>query len=182
MCGTSDCIIFSQLCLALPFEDGSSYNVNESWVLPAISKLNGRPEVAQNGQIVYVFDDLQTTAGDTYRKPPAILEEQEIPFSRADDGNLMLVGLLGVVNLLGAAYLGAQFAGLGAVKLVGFLGTVKTVYPALLTYAFSFFAAPAWRFFGLGKQNAEIQKRNQNRPPADLCMVFGGEWNGQRCL
>eukprot|EP00435_Cladocopium_sp_Y103_P070506 s247_g35.t1 len=115
----------------------SSYNVNESWVLPAISKLNGRPEVAQNGQIVYVFDDLQTTAGSSSRdgKPPAILEEQEVPFSRADDGNLFLVGLLGVANLVGAAYLGAQFAGLGTLKLVGFLATVKTWYPALLTYA-----------------------------------------------
>ena len=26
--------------------------MNESWVLPAISKLNGRPEVAKDGQIV----------------------------------------------------------------------------------------------------------------------------------
>ena len=58
---------------------------------------------------------------------------------------------------------GAQFAGLGTLKLVGFLATVKTWYPALLTYAVGFFAAPAWRFFGLGKQNAEIQKRNRNR-------------------
>ena len=83
--------------------------MNESWVLPAISKLNGRPEVAQNGEIVYVFDDLQTTAGSSRGgKPPAILEEQEVPFSRADDGNLFLVGLLGVANLVGAAYLGGD--------------------------------------------------------------------------
>eukprot|EP00913_Durusdinium_trenchii_P028012 g26263.t1 len=55
---------------------GDSYNVNESWVLPAISQLNGRPEVAKNGQIVYVFDDLQTTAGETGRgEVPDILEE-----------------------------------------------------------------------------------------------------------
>ena len=38
----------------------------------------------------------------------AILEEQEVPFSRADDGNLFLVGLLGVANLVGAAYLGGD--------------------------------------------------------------------------
>ena len=82
--------------------------MNESWVLPAISKLNGRPEVAKNGEIVYVFDDLQTTAGSTQGKPPAILEEQEVPFSRADGGNLFLVGLLGVANLVGAAYLGGD--------------------------------------------------------------------------
>ena len=34
-----------------PEVPGGSYNVNESWVLPAISKLNGRPEVAKDGQI-----------------------------------------------------------------------------------------------------------------------------------
>ena len=65
--------------------------MNESWVLPAISQLNGRPEVAKNGQIaqaltrsvssqsqlhclgashaqVYVFDDLQTTAGKSFNQ------------------------------------------------------------------------------------------------------------------
>ncbi len=143
----------------------STYNVNESFVLPAISRLNGRPEVAKDGQIVYVFDDLQTTAkvSPFAKKPPAILEEQEVPFSLADDGNILLVGLLGVANLLGAAYLGAQFAGLGAVKLVGFLATVKTWYPALLTYAVGFFAAPALRFLNLGRANRGIQKRNKNR-------------------
>ncbi|CAE7651807.1 unnamed protein product [Symbiodinium pilosum] len=142
----------------------STYNVNESWVLPAVSRLNGRPEVAADGQIVYVFDDLQTTAGQSSsRKPPSILEEEEVPFSLADEGNLTLVGLLGVANLLGAAYLGAQFAGLAGYKLVGFLGAVKGAYPGLLAYAVGFFAAPAVRFFGLGKTNGEIQQRNNNR-------------------
>jgi len=142
----------------------STYNVNESWVLPAVSRLNGRPEVAADGQIVYVFDDLRTTAGETSsRKPPAILEEEEVPFSLADEGNLTLVVLLGVANLVGAAYLGAQFAGLAGYKLTGFLAAVKGFYPGLLAYAVVFFAAPAWRFFGLGKANSEIQQRNQNR-------------------
>lgn len=80
-------------------------------------------------------------------------EEQEVPFSLADEGNLVLVGLLGVANLVGAAYLGSQFAGLGAAPLVGFLGAVKSAYPALLTYAVGFFAAPALRFFNLNKNN-----------------------------
>ncbi|CAE7765068.1 unnamed protein product, partial [Symbiodinium sp. KB8] len=142
----------------------STYNVNESWVLPAVSRLNGRPEVAADGQIVYVFDDLRTTAGETSsRKPPAILEEEEVPFSLADEGNLTLVVLLGVANLVGAAYLGAQFAGLAGYKLTGFLAAVKGFYPGLLAYAVGFFAAPAVRFFGLGKTNGEIQQRNQNR-------------------
>lgn len=143
---------------------GDSYNVNESWVLPAISQLNGRPEVAKNGQIVYVFDDLQTTAGETGRgEVPDILEEEEIPFSYADRDQLTLVCLLGVANLVGAAYLGAAFADVGAEKLIGFLGAVKTFYPALLSYAVGFFAAPAIRFFNLKRINSEVRARNQYR-------------------
>lgn len=35
-----------------------SYNVDESWVLPAVTELGGRPEVSGEGTIVYVFDEL----------------------------------------------------------------------------------------------------------------------------
>ena len=106
----------------------------------------------------------QIVAGEaSSRKPPTILEENEVPFSMADEGNLTLVVLLGVANLIGAAYLGAQFASLAGYQLVGFLGAVKGFYPALLAYAVGFFAAPAIRFLGLGKTNDEIQQRNRNR-------------------
>lgn len=37
-------------------------NVDESFVLPALTRLNGRPEVTPNGDIVYVFPDLMTSA------------------------------------------------------------------------------------------------------------------------
>lgn len=40
----------------------TSYNVDESWVLPAVTDLGGRPEVAGDGTIVYVFDDLTVSA------------------------------------------------------------------------------------------------------------------------
>mmetsp|Transcript_2297 Transcript_2297/g.5477 ORF Transcript_2297/g.5477 Transcript_2297/m.5477 type:complete len:530 (-) Transcript_2297:107-1696(-) len=141
-------------------------NVDESWVLSTLTRLNGRPEVTPDGQIVYVFDDLQTTAGKGRQgeKPPAILEEAEVPFSLAEDDQLLLAGLLGAVNLGGAAYLGVQLASLPAgLALPGFLGLVKTAYPALLAYAIGFIAAPAVRYFGLSSTNAEIQQRNENR-------------------
>merc|ERR1719221_2248707 len=78
-------------------------NVDESWVLGALTRLNGRPEVTKGGQIVYVFPDLQTTAGAAEKgeKPPAIMEEREVPFSLADDGQLTFAGLLGTVDLFG---------------------------------------------------------------------------------
>lgn len=36
--------------------------VEESWVLPAVLELGGRPEVADDGTIVYIFDELQVSA------------------------------------------------------------------------------------------------------------------------
>ncbi|CAK0866889.1 unnamed protein product [Prorocentrum cordatum] len=141
-------------------------NVDESWVLGALTRLNGRPEVTKGGQIVYVFPDLQTTAGEVRKeeKPPSILEEKEVPFSLAEDDQLTFAGILGVLNLLGAGWLGVQFASLPAnIQLVGFLGTVKAIYPALLAYAIGFLAAPAIRYFNLDKGNEAIRARNRNR-------------------
>ena len=42
--------------------DAASANVDESWMLPAVTDLGGRPEVAADGTIVYVFDDLTVSA------------------------------------------------------------------------------------------------------------------------
>lgn len=159
---------------------GQSYNVDESWVLGALTKLNGRPEVTQGGQIVYVFDDLQTTAGDVSRgsKTP-ILEEQSVPFSLADDGQLFMAGLLGAANLVGAGFLGAKLAALpGGIALPGFLGTVQFAYPALLAYAVGFFAAPVVRYLRNGAQNSEIEARNESRR-AWLRAVQSGDVDGK---
>lgn len=37
--------------------------VDEGFVLPVLTRLNGRPEVTPQGDIVYVFPDLMTSAG-----------------------------------------------------------------------------------------------------------------------
>lgn len=156
-------------------------NVDESWVLGCLTRLNGRPEVTAGGQIIYVFDDLQTTAAEVGRgeEPPAILKEREVPFSLADKGQLAMAGLLGAVNLFGAGYLGVQLASLPAgLVLPGFLGFVKAAYPALLAYAIGFIAAPLARYLGLGSQNAAIEDRNSRRQ-AWLEAVQGGKVDGK---
>jgi len=144
-----------------------STNVDESFVLSAVQRLNGRPEVSSSGNIVYVFDDLQTTAGEASQdeKPPAILKEREVPFSLAEDDQLGLAGLLGAFNLGGVAYLGTQFASISAAgfKLVGFLAFVQGIYPALIAYAIGFVAAPAIRYLGMESSNKEIAERNERR-------------------
>ena len=45
-----------------PATSAASYNVDESWVLPAVTELGGRPEVSADGTIVYVFDELKVSA------------------------------------------------------------------------------------------------------------------------
>ena len=41
---------------------GDERNIDESWVLPACLELGGRPEVGDDGTIVYVFDELKVSA------------------------------------------------------------------------------------------------------------------------
>jgi len=150
-------------------------NVNESWALDAVSRLNGRPEVTKSGEIVYLFDDLQVSeqARVAYIRdgmiypPPArtdILEEREVPLSLADGDTLFWVAAFGVFNLLGAAYLGTQLAAVPAATILpAWLSFTKTIYPGLVAYAVGFFAAPAIRFLGIQGQNAQIDERNRSR-------------------
>merc|ERR1712135_142308 len=125
----------------------------------------GRPEVTEKGDIVYVFDDLQSTARQQRGKPPPhILQEKPIPFSLADRGQLALAGCLGVVNVLGVAYLGLRLSALPPdISLPGVLGIVKGLYPALVAYAVSFLLIPAIRCLRLKRKNAMIAMRNANR-------------------
>lgn len=37
--------------------------VDESFMLPVLTRLNGRPEVTTDGNIIYLFPDLMTSAG-----------------------------------------------------------------------------------------------------------------------
>lgn len=49
-------------CDDLPDQPSGSSYVNEAFVLPIVSSLGGQPKVTEDGDIVYVFPDLQATA------------------------------------------------------------------------------------------------------------------------
>lgn len=203
----------------------------QSFVLPIVTQLNGEPRVTEEGDIVYVFPELQisaasapivkavnqdattlkraglspdATAGEINtllrlngintrgalekrdliqlleralppptreeldefaEDEPDLLLEREYQFSLAPDGNRLLAAGLGVVNLLGALYLGGQlnfYANYG-VKLPDFFGVVQSVYPLLLSYAIAFNVIPLARSFWIKTQNAQIQERNKKR-------------------
>lgn len=189
--------------------------VDESYVLPAVTRFGGVPEVTADGDIVYSFDELQVSAEGTGRaemlmqsSPSEIkrlaasegisvaglfdkedlveavstalrlrevqessaplqpyLEEQEYEFSLATSGQQVAVGVLGVVNLLGALYLGNLFASpaIAGKTLVGLLGFVQAAYPFLLVYGAAFVTVPVLRYFKVQRDNAKIEERNRKR-------------------
>lgn len=152
--------------------DESSAVVDESFVLPALTRFQGHPEVTSSGDIIYVFPNFMKTgarsAGSveivgTRSSAPAV--EQELELTQAPSGQRALVLALGAVNLLGVTVLGGKL--LSAVPVTRdaaqFLGFIRSVYPALLTYASSFFAVPFFRWIGLRGKNAKIRERNQAR-------------------
>lgn len=118
-------------------------NVDESWVLPVLTRLQGVPQVTDDGSIVYVFDDLTVTSalnakdGDMFdeydeepevklRTPVDYVEEKPLEFSQASGTNLALSGILGGVNLVGALALGAKLSALpNGIALPGIFGVAQ---------------------------------------------------------
>lgn len=153
-------------------QDNSSAIVDESFMLPALTRFQGHPEVTESGDIIYVFPNILKTGARTVGTvemvgsnsiTPAL--EQEVKLTRASDSQRFLVLALGAVNLFGVSILGGKLLSAvpvtaDAAQLISF---VRSVYPALLTYATSFFAVPILRWFGIRRQNSNIRKRNEAR-------------------
>ena len=211
--------------------------VDESFVLPIVTQLDGEPQVTEDGDIVYTFPQLMTSAAkstapssvgskelaqrtresrvlrragleedaptstiktllsmnristrgalersdlisiledalpededdmDVDVDDPTLLLEREYKFSLASSGQTILAGVLGVVNLGGALYLGnllGQYA-LYGVRLPSYMGLVQQFFPLLFGYAVLFNAIPLVRNVWIRSQNAKIAARNEAR-------------------
>jgi len=167
-----------------PDELGDKFMVEEGFVLPIVSQLGGEPVVTDDGDIVYLFQDLQVSArgedGDfdelVLGSDVDYLEEKTVEFSRNPAiGNIATAGL-GVVNLGGALYLGQVLASptMAGVRLGGMFGLVQAGYPLLVIYAILFNAIPAARYFYNEKKNGEISKRNSARRKWKTYLEVGG--------
>jgi hypothetical protein len=163
-----------------PDEMGNKFLVDESFVLPIVSQLGGEPVVTDDGDIVYLFPDLQVSAleeefGDTYDSA-TFLEENSLEFSRNPSFGNVAAAALGVVNLGGAIYLGQILSSpsLIGVRLPAIYGLVQTGYPLLLIYALLFNTIPIARYFYTEKTNAEIAKRNSARRKWLTYLQVGG--------
>ncbi|MEG4488085.1 hypothetical protein [Microcoleus sp. D2_18a_B4] len=134
----------------------------EEYMLPALARFDGRPEVSPEGQIVYHFPQLQTTATERNSEPvAAYLREMLWRFSNASSGQIMLAAGLGAVNLVGALVLGNLLT--NNLIVGGFIGFVSAVYPMLLIYGVGFLAIPLIRYFWIQWKNSRIEARNQER-------------------
>ncbi|MGA7954785.1 MAG: hypothetical protein WCA07_14825 [Gloeobacterales cyanobacterium] len=145
-----------------PYLEGP-YNEQEDYVLPALVKFDGQPQVSDTGELVYVFPQLQVSANESYESGTTeSLVEKPWKFSEADGTTLLWAGLLGVANFLGAWFLAFQLDQIPA-ELGGYLGWVEAIMPFLLAYGTLFLAIPAYRYFTLGSKNIALEKRNAFR-------------------
>lgn len=147
----------------------------EDYMLPVLSRFNGRPEVSPEGEIVYHFPELQTTAAkQRVRTVPEYLEESSWRFSRAGSGQLIVAAGLGAVNFVGALILGSLLAdGTVAAELGGLVAFVQSIYWLLLGYGTAFLAVPLVRYFWIQWRNGKINARNQQRYQRSLVLKQG---------
>ncbi|NEP01988.1 MAG: hypothetical protein F6K58_25695 [Symploca sp. SIO2E9] len=136
----------------------------EDYMLPVLTRFNGHPEVSPEGEIVYHFPQLQTTAKEQYQQSlQAYLKERLWQFSQASSGQIMLAIGLGALNLILALVLGDLLQGGIAAQFGGFVAFVDSIYPILIVYGIGFLAIPLIRYFWVQWKNSRIEVRNQQR-------------------
>jgi hypothetical protein len=145
-------------------EDGTG-SVYEDYMLPVLTRFNGRPEVTPDGQIIYHFPELQVTAAEYGKQPvPAYLKEKPWLFSEASAGKLMMAAGLGVANLVLAVLLGFMLQDQALVAEIGGLVVfVNAIFPALLAYGTAFLGIPLVRYFWIKRRNRKVIDRNEQR-------------------
>ncbi len=145
---------------------------SEDYMLPVLTRFDGRPEVSPDGEIVYHFPELQTTAkAQEPQSVQAYLRERLWRFSHASSGQIMAAIGLGTLNLVGALMLGSLLrGGIVAAKLGGLVAFVQSIYWFLLVYGIGFLAIPLIRYFWIQLKNSQVEARNQQRQQQALAL------------
>lgn len=132
------------------FEDG---------VLPVLVRFNGKPEVTDTGNIVYMFSDLSYTASEYGYSDSKqdYLYEWKYKFSECSMDALIPVIILAAINFLGSLWLHAQT--IRYIDLAAF-GPISSV---LVIYGTLFITIPAIRYFVISYLNGRIELRNRHR-------------------
>ena len=136
----------------------------EDFMLPVLTRFNGRPEVSPEGQLIYHFPELQVKATQRKTQPvSAYLREALWKFSQANSGQIAGAIALGSANLIGAIVLGYLLKGGIAAQLGGLVGFVAGIYGLLLVYGIGFLTIPLIRYFWVRWRNQTVEARNQQR-------------------
>ncbi|KAG2434769.1 hypothetical protein HXX76_007654 [Chlamydomonas incerta] len=149
---------------------------DENFVLPALIKFGGEPTVDEEGRILYRFPALQLT-GVKNKRPANRFSQQssfEVPmerdwqFTAASGGQVAGTVFLGLLNLVGVAFLSSLMADPRAAYVLAAqgLGFVPGLLGPLQLYAAAFFGIPALRWFLNGGRNRKIDGRNAARAAA----------------
>ncbi len=145
---------------------GTGYsNEFEEYMLPVLTRFNGRPEVSPDGQIVYHFPELQTTVQErNTQSVPAYLREVAWKFSEASSSQLTLAAGLGVVNIGGGIFLGYLLQdGAIAAQIGGLVAFVASIYWLLIAYGIAFLSVPLIRYLWIKGRNRKVEARNEAR-------------------
>jgi hypothetical protein len=145
---------------------GSGYDREyENFMLPVLTRFNGRPQVSPDGEIVYHFPELQVTAAEQGTKPVAsYLKEAKWQFSNASQGQLTMAAGLGALNFVLAIVLAALLQDQALVaELGGLVAFVNVLFPFLFAYGTAFLGVPLIRYFWLKGRNRKVEQRNEMR-------------------
>jgi hypothetical protein len=143
----------------------------EDYMLPVLTRFNGQPTVSPEGNIVYVFPELQSSASEQQEmSTQSFLEEIPQKFSAASPGAIALSAILGSLNLAGAIYLESLL-----VKEIIANGSVLPLAPniclLLLGYGTAFVGIPLGRYFWLKRHNKKVGDRNSQRQQRSLTLA-----------
>lgn len=144
-----------------PYLDDANLNDDlEDYVIPALSRFNGRPKVSPQGDLVYYFPELQvTTKNHKPQSVPAFLKETKRRFTSASSDQVTVAIGLGTLLVVGSIYL-AFIAGDWT---TGFVGLIYSLCDLFLAYGIAFLGIPAVRYFWMQRQNQKIEARNAQR-------------------
>lgn len=152
-------------------ERETTFNVDESFVVPALLRFKGHPEVTDDGDIIYVFPEMTKSGSnvDVVSDPRGrFIEEEMWQFSDASSEQKVFAGFLGAVNFFGVFTLGNILATPSAIRNAppGFLAGIQGLFPLLLAYALSFAVVPVARWAWIRRKNAVIAIGNRVRRAA----------------
>ena len=144
-----------------PYLDNANLNDDlEDYVIPALSRFNGRPKVSPQGDLVYYFPELQVTANNYQpQSVPAFLKEVKRRFTSASSDQITIAIGLGTLLVVGSIYLSYIAAG----WTTGFIGLIYSLCDLFLAYGVAFLGIPAVRYFLMQRQNQKIETRNAQR-------------------